>query len=755
MALNPRKLLPSELIQLLNSTPLGQVLDSGLLYRHRLAAGLNIGDGKRVDLLRYCVWLRQQCHKPRKAVRTYEDIKRAAIKKSRQMAEIGREVGPLPKVANSRLKSRAKKNFRYFCERYFPQTFYLPWSRDHHKIIARIEKAVMRGGLFALAMPRGYGKSALTERACLWALLYGHHRFVMLIGASEAQSEEMLDSIKTELEGNDLLLADFPEACHCIRELDGISQRASGQILDGKRTYIGWTNKEIIFPTIPRRASSSAIIRITGITGRVRGMKYTTHDGYIIRPSLVVIDDPQTDESARSPSQCAQRLSILAGAILNLAGPGQKISGVMPCTVIRPNDMADQILDRDKHPAWQGERTKMVYKFPENDKLWDEYFEVLTACWVAGDDISRATEFYRKHRKAMDKGADVAWDERYNPDELSAIQHAMNLKFRNEAAFYAEHQNEPMTDIPQAAEAVTVDDVMHKLNRHKRGVVPIECTHLTMYIDIMQDILFYMVCGWADNFSGAIVDYGTFPDQQRPFFRLTDIRNKLKTHFPKSGTEGAIYGGLEALTTQLMTLEWPKDDGSILKIERGLIDANWHKSTDVVYQFCRQSSFAGMFMPSHGRGVRASGKPIGEWTKKPGERIGLNWIIPVAGKRVVRHVIYDTNFWKSFIHSRLAVQIGDRGCLSIFGDEPNRHRLLAEHVCAEYSVPTSARGRLVDEWYIRPQHFDNHWFDGLVGCAVAASIMGVELAEIGEAGSMGARKKSVIPKHLLRNRNAR
>ena len=95
-----------------------------------------------------------------------------------------------------------------------------------------------------------------------------------------------------------------------------------------------------------------------------------------MRPSLVVLDDPQTDESARSISQCATRESILAGAVLGLAGPGKKISGIMPCTVIRPDDMADRILDRDKHPEWNGERTKMVYSFPANEALWAKYAEI-------------------------------------------------------------------------------------------------------------------------------------------------------------------------------------------------------------------------------------------------------------------------------------------------------------------------------------------------------------------------------------------
>jgi hypothetical protein len=39
----------------------------------------------------------------------------------------------------------------------------------------------------------------------------------------------------------------------------------------------------------------------------------------------------------------------------------------------------------------------------------------------------------------MDAGAEVAWPERFKHDEVSAIQHAMNLKLQDEAAFFAEH----------------------------------------------------------------------------------------------------------------------------------------------------------------------------------------------------------------------------------------------------------------------------------------------------------------------------
>ena len=62
----------------------------------------------------------------------------------------------------------------------------------------------------------------------------------------------------------------------------------------------------------------------------------------------------------------------------------------------------------------------------------------------------------------------------------------------------------------------------------------------------------------------------------------------------------------------------------------------------------------------------------------------------MGGKRAVRQVVYDTNYWKSFVHARLAVAMGDRGCLSLFGDNAETRRLFAEHLSAEYRVKAEA-----------------------------------------------------------------
>jgi hypothetical protein len=746
MAADLSHMRQSELVRLLNSTPLGEVTSERQVYRDRERAGLRIGEKNRVNLFQYAAWLAWERHYPKASEppQTYDEHKDRTARRGAELSAKGRDIGELPAVADPQRRLKAATDFQYFCEAYFPQSFHLEWSDDHLKVLRKIEQAVLHGGLFAMAMPRGSGKTTICECACIWAVLNGHREFVCLIGSDEGHAMDMLESIKTELDANDLLLADYPEICHPIQALDGIANRCNGQLYQGERTHIGWTAKYIVLPSITpkgwregaspfvredgRSKGSGAIIKVAGITGRIRGMKFKRPDGRSVRPNLVVLDDPQTDESARSVSQCQQRESILAGAVLGLAGPGQKISGIMPCTVIRPGDMADRILSRDHHPQWQGERTRMVYQFPAETKLWERYAEIRAEGLRNEDGGAAATEFYRTRQEAMDAGAVIAWPVRFNYDELSAIQHAMNLKLQDEAAFWAEYQNEPLPEVQADENELTADQIAAKLNGLPKGRVPLGCQHLTMFVDVQQKLLFYAICAWAEEFSGAVLEYGAWPDPQRSYFSLRDVTKTLSTVTPGTGLEGAIYAGLQALTERQLAREWHREDGASLRIERCLIDANWGTSTDVVYQFCRQSPHAALLLPSHGRFVGASSLPFADYKRRPGDRVGLNWRIPgIMGKRAVRHVSFDTNFWKSFVFARLAVAMADKGSLALFGQKPEPHRLFAEHMTAEYRVRTEGRGRTVDEWKPRPGQPDNHWLDGIVGCAVGASILGVRL----------------------------
>ena len=735
MPINPSNMRVVDVARLLNSTSFGFVLAQARLYREFNRVGFRIGSSenpRNINLLKYIAWMFDRKHTPEETsgARSYEDRRNAERDRQAEQSLAGRDIGPLPEVVNPNRKAACERNFQLFCESYFPETYALAWSPDHLKVIEKIETAVLRGGLFALALPRGSGKTTITESAALWSMLYGHREFVVLIGATESAALELLDSLKTELEVNERLAEDFPEVCYPVAQLEGIANRCAGQLYKGERTRITWTSNEIVLPTIEGSRASGIIVRVAGITGRIRGMKFKRSDGRSVRPSLVIIDDPQTSESAGSLEQTRKRVRVLAGDILGLAGPGQKISGIMPCTIIRPGDMADIILNRNTHPDWNGEKTRMVYRFPTNMKLWEEYAEIRAEALRTEGNFQKATEFYLANREAMDAGAEVSWEARFNHDEVSALQHAMNLKFQDEAAFQSEYQNDPLPDDTADDSLLSVDEICAKINGLARRRVPLKCDRLTMFVDVQKALLFYVVIAWAEDFTGAVIDYGSWPDQHRHEYSLADANPSIQTLFPKAGFEGALYAALSALTDECLGREWEREDGAVLKIERALVDANWGQSTDVVYQFCRQSSHAGVILPSHGRYVGASSKPMTEYRKQQGDRLGFNWMIPnVAGKRAIRHVIYDTNYWKSFIHARLAVPVGDKGSLSLYGRIPRAHQLFAEHLTAEYRVKTQGHGRTVDEWKLKPQSHDNHFLDCVAGCAVCGSMLGASLPE--------------------------
>lgn len=65
MQIDAKKMRPSALCQLLNSTPLGEVINTAKLRRHRERGGLRFGGDRHVDLYRYFAWLFQERHFPK------------------------------------------------------------------------------------------------------------------------------------------------------------------------------------------------------------------------------------------------------------------------------------------------------------------------------------------------------------------------------------------------------------------------------------------------------------------------------------------------------------------------------------------------------------------------------------------------------------------------------------------------------------------------------------------------------------------
>lgn len=652
----------------------------------------------------------------------YYALRDAAARRSRQAALSGRDIAPLPEVVNPGRRKRAEKSLEYFCKTYFKDKFSLTLGPVHKKALKLIEKVVLFGGLFALAMPRGSGKTTNCEVGALWAAICGHRDYIFFVGAAENSALSSLETIKTELESNDLLLEDFPEICYPIRCLEGISHRCRGQLLNNKRTHISWTKKYVVFPDTPGAAGAQARIECRGITGRIRGAKFDRPNGVSVRPDLVVIDDPQTDESAKSPAQNAKREAVLSGAILELAGPTETIAGLMPCTVIERDDLADRILNSELHPEWTGIRTSAIINWPTDKDLWKEYAKLYKT------EPGEAAAFYRKNRRAMDKGAKVYWPARKKDGDVSALQSLMNVWITKPEIFLAEYQNQPKDAAEDLPERITAADVVAKVGACKRNEIPPETTALTVFVDIGWDRLHYVtLAAWA-GFNSAVVSYGIYPERGS----LRDVAGS---------PEAAVTVGLTALDQLLFGATF-RGPGGDYQVDRVMIDAGNLAST--VYSFIPKSPNRNKIIASHGEYIGPNSAPISKFKRKPGETIGDEWISYIHRQyKNFRFLRYDTNYWKLFTHRRILTPSGDPGEMVLFtgADHWEFARQVAE---SETKQPLKGKtGRVVWEFKQRPGR-ENHFLDCIVGAAVAASTCGITLEK--ENAKRAARKKRRGPK---------
>lgn len=664
------------------------------------------------------------------------------------------DIGPLPPVGEPDRRRACEHNLLLYLTTYFPHSTGLsPFSDDHKRIIERIQRCLLEGGRFVNAVYRGFAKTTISENSCVWAVSYGHRRFLPLFGANKEAADGMVASIKSEFETNDLLAEDFPEICHPLLALEGRPQRCGTQTYNGERTRSLWRTNTIMLPTVrvpegwmpgveagTLSPASGGVLLAKGLTAAgTRGVKFKTPDGIQLRPDCVIIDDPQTDESAESPLQIDKRLSVIRRGILKSSGHRKTIAVIVNATVIAKNDLIDQLLTLPENAAWQGERVPMIRKWADaHDSFWLGPYRELRQDYDPDDPASqkraheRATAIYEERQAEADAGCEVSWDYCYDPEvEISAIQHAYNMLIDDgEAVFASEFQQRP--EEKQYGDAMlSPRQIRNKLNGLPRGECPTRTEQITAFIDVHDRLLWWKVCAWWEGFGGAVVDYGTWPDQGSVYPEMKSCPNPLANAYRETTNtkEGAILAGLVDCGKALLGKRWIREDGVELQIGRLLIDAGY--LPEVVAKAIRLMDQPQIIRASMGQSVSARYRPMRRWKRDPGEKYGYYWLMgktkSMPGFPVVKP---DVNYWKSHVHARLAVDVGAKtGGLTLFGTEPAAHRMVADHLTSEFPTTTWGQGRELQEWQLKPGMSENHLFDCGVGCAVGASTLGIVLPE--------------------------
>lgn len=650
---------------------------------------------------------------------------------SREKSAAVAEIGPLPEVKLPARKEKCRLSLLDFLVSYFPHsTGSGPFSEDHRRFIGRLQSTIIEGGREIAAVYRGFAKTTVAENACLWALLYGHRRFVILLGGDNDASKKNLQSLRSELEGNDLLYEDFPEVCHAVRALEGKAQRCRSQTLYGELTHIGWTSDNMVFPVAPDSIASGACVRTKSLLACNRGMTHKRFDGVQLRPEFVFVDDPQTDQSAKQPAQCRKRIDKLYQTVLRLAGHKVSLSCFVAATVIQKDDMIDELLDKSRHPSWRGERVPMVKSWSTaHDSFWLGEYAAVRRNFdpVSSDDRERAqrqaTNLYAMRREEADSGCDVSWFECFNPDnhELSAIQHAYNILIDDgKEVFDAECQNNPSGPADEVGR-LTSYDLLVRPKGTPRGIAPLESNIITVGVDVQERLLYWLAVAWqADTFTGQVIDFGTFPQQARSYFTYAEATRTLQTNYHTADTEGAIYNGVLDLLNWFATKRWERSDKNTQAPNLILVDTGF--STGVVYAALRKAALQNA-MAARGKGIRAKDRPITEWTIKQGNRRGREWLISRPEGRDSQVCQFDSNYWQSTINASWRLAAGSRGAIMLPEMPRGEIEMVCDQFTAEKATVTTALGRTIEEWECVGGR-DNHFGDCLKMASVAASVTG-------------------------------
>lgn len=318
----------------------------------------------------------------------------------RHMAD---EAAPLEPGGRAERQALSEGSLLSFMELYLPHWLALPPSGLHRSL--DLEFASMRcdknkmGQKFAIAAPRGNGKTTLLRALALDLLLRNKKSFILWISGSLDQAKDSLESIKNELAGNLRLAQDF-----------------SGSTGQGPL----WNQEEVVL-------MNGSKIKIAGVKKRIRGLN---HDGQ--RPDLVIIDDLETDEEVLNPELRDKAFNWLFSSLIPLGPPDGRMDLLFVGTIMHPDAALARAL---KQPGFTGLKYQSLQSWPKRLDLWELFENKLLQ-----EGPTEANLFYEAHQTEMQEGAECLWP------EAQSLPFLMQKKAESKKSFFAEYQNQPISE---------------------------------------------------------------------------------------------------------------------------------------------------------------------------------------------------------------------------------------------------------------------------------------------------------------------
>lgn len=627
------------------------------------------------------------------------------------------EVGEIPPVKHPRLKERCKYDLELFGWMYCRRLLKHRASADiRDGLIREAERCILHGGQAATLYARGGGKTTWIDMiAPLWAMLYGHRRFPVAIGASIKAAKKNLKTIKKLLARSPEILADFPAIALPIRALGGISQRCASQTYHGVATDIEWGSDQITLPTLRSPdgqtldAGCGAILAVTGVGGAIRG---ANEGGQ--RPDMLLIDDPQTKKAAASPKLVQSILEYIHSDALALAGHDTTIAAFLTITPQRYGDVATEISSQAKYPEWAVKVQPFIKTLPPKwDQLVTLFCEQYALDAAAKDyDRPRSTAWYRENAALFESMETIDPEQYDKTREIDVNHHLLNLRAKlGKVAFNAEI----MMQVSDAASEIqiTADTVANALNGAPRGVCPPGTDTVVAFSDINIQAgagLTWALVAFGPSRVGAVIDYGRFPADGSPLVppNSSDLfRNRRVAAAIREVVNIIAKRRIRDVKNRAVRVR-------ALGFDRGWLPDVVHRTLYVI----RKRVPVGFPI------VAMRGFPWNKFGTRAADILRRGDHIFATRSKYGEYLAFMAPYWREIQQSGWLETPLMPGSLSIFGQDALTHTQLATEVCAEKLVRKyqAYSGReTTTAWDWMPPTGPNHYCDALTGAFALAS----------------------------------